>query len=113
MISLAFPGALSTLPSGINDSGLVVGTYLDAAKVQHGFLYSPDGTFTSFNVPGSTSTTLSGINNLGQMIGTGYGPDALHGLFVYSNGSYKDIFGYNPLSINDSGTILEFGPRGS
>jgi probable HAF family extracellular repeat protein len=43
------PGALSTSPSGINDSGQIVGGFWDGLK-GHGFLYR-GGSFTTIDVP--------------------------------------------------------------
>jgi hypothetical protein len=53
---------------GVNNSGQVVGDYVDAADVMHGFIYSGT-TFTSFDVPGSTATTINGLNDVGQIVG--------------------------------------------
>lgn len=36
--SLSVPGAKSTMAADINDSGMIVGRYTDAAGVQHGFI---------------------------------------------------------------------------
>jgi probable HAF family extracellular repeat protein len=37
---------------GINDSGQIVGGYIDSAYHPHGFLYDPiTGTYTSLDVP--------------------------------------------------------------
>ena len=41
-----------TSPSAINDLGVITGSYYDASGFSHGFLRSPDGKFTSFDVPG-------------------------------------------------------------
>jgi probable HAF family extracellular repeat protein len=43
------PGATTTNARGINDSGQVVGTYVDSTGT-HGFLYT-DGSFTTIDVP--------------------------------------------------------------
>jgi uncharacterized membrane protein len=67
--NIDYPGAESTIASGINDSGLIVGraTKNDSA-LQVGFLY--DGaTFTKIRVPGQSQTTASGINNQGEVVG--------------------------------------------
>jgi hypothetical protein len=49
-----FPYALSTYPSGINDSGTVVGNFINGTQI-HGFTYTPNallGTYTEFDPPG-------------------------------------------------------------
>lgn len=40
-IPVSYPGAYSTVPFGLNDSRLIVGTYSDSTG-QHGFLAKPN-----------------------------------------------------------------------
>src|SRR5438477_7728797 len=67
--TLDVPG--SSFPSGtmngLNDSGQIVGSYLDANGT-HGFLLE-NGNYTLLDLPGSTSTYASGINASGQIVG--------------------------------------------
>lgn len=42
-----------TSPNSINDLGAITGFYLDASAVSHGFVRSPEGKFTTFDVPGA------------------------------------------------------------
>ena len=67
--SIDFPGATSTLVSGINDNGQIVGYYVDQAGNYHGFLDS-GGSFSSINYPGAPGTFASGINDSGLIVGT-------------------------------------------
>ena len=39
--TLGFPGAIVTFANGVNNAGQVVGSFIDAAGGNHGFLYSP------------------------------------------------------------------------
>ncbi len=55
-------GAHSSLAEGINDGGVVVGTYRDANLVRHGYLRQPDGTFVSFDDPNAAPLPLSTEN---------------------------------------------------
>ena len=59
-------GQRDMLPSGINPSGTITGTYITGSLVFHGFLRAPDGTFTTFDPPGSTFTVPTGINAAGD-----------------------------------------------
>jgi uncharacterized membrane protein len=60
-----------TLPSSINDLGVITGSYYDANDFGHGFLRSPDGKFTTFDVPGvgGYGTTPLAINLEGAIVG--------------------------------------------
>ncbi len=111
-----------TVAVSINDLGAIAGSYLDASGFSHGFLRSPDGKFTTFDVPGAGgfgSTPLA-VNLEGAIVGyytdsnfsfraflrspngkftTWIGPDACTG-----NGS-DGCFGSGASSINAFGTV--------
>jgi len=53
---------------GINDAGLIVGYFSDAAG-RHGFIRSVDGSYNVFDVPGASDTRPLGINDAGQVAG--------------------------------------------
>jgi probable HAF family extracellular repeat protein len=63
------PGSISTVTTGINDRGQIVGRFRDAAGETHGLLI--DGAkLTIIDVPGIRETTeANAINNLGQIVG--------------------------------------------
>jgi hypothetical protein len=111
-----------TSPSAINDLGVITGSYYDASGFSHGFLRSPDGKFTSFDVPGvgGYGTTPRALNLEGAVVGvytdsnysfraflrspdgeftTWIGPDACTG-----NGS-EGCYGSGASNINGFGTI--------
>jgi hypothetical protein len=56
-------------PFGINDRGQIVGEYVDAGNVPHGFLLDKAGRFTPIDVPGAKATNAAKINNRGQIVG--------------------------------------------
>jgi probable HAF family extracellular repeat protein len=61
------PGAVATIPHGINDIGDIVGSYHDGTTLR-GFIY--DGTnYRTVEVPGAFSTSLFRINNQGHIVG--------------------------------------------
>ncbi len=106
---LAVPGASSTSPQSINDSGQIVGYYVSGRS--RGFLYS-GGTFTQIDVPGAPDTYAYGINNLGQMVGSVSAVGGEQG-FLYTGGSFTQIdvpfaasFGTSPQGINEAGQIV-------
>ena len=54
----------------LSNHGEIVGAYLDAAGVAHGFLRGRDGEFTTIDVPDARATIVFDINDRGQMAGT-------------------------------------------
>lgn len=71
VMTFRFPGAIRTYPSGINDSGEIVGYYQGTEAAYHGFIYR-DGIFTTFDLPFAPSflgTQTADINNAGQIVG--------------------------------------------
>ncbi len=67
--TIDFPGAAAfTLAVDINNSGEIVGRYIDIAGINHGFLLS-GGTFTSVTFPGAVWTRAIGINSSGDIVG--------------------------------------------
>jgi uncharacterized membrane protein len=68
---ISFPGAQGgTTPRSINNSGVVVGTYLlFDDDIQHGFMWK-DGNFTNITAPGGLPATPAKINNNGDIVGT-------------------------------------------
>jgi len=111
-------GTGNTQATGINDSNLVVGFYVDGQGVNHGFEIndadpSKPQLFT-IDVPNSTSTQVLGINNFGQL--SGVYTDAAgnsHG-FVDTNGQFQSIDDPNGVGttlvngINDKGQVVGF-----
>jgi hypothetical protein len=79
------PSATNTAPmgaGGINNSGAVVGFYVDASGVEHGFLRDRAGNFTTVDVPGSTNTDAAGINASGKIVGTYADATGTHGYLL-------------------------------
>ncbi len=62
-------GCFSDCPVGLNDSGVITGSYADSNYVQHGFLRTPEGTFVTVDPPGSVGTQPESINDSGAIAG--------------------------------------------
>src|SRR5205814_6754680 len=63
-------GSVETAPTGINAKGWVSGIYDDANGKSHGFLRSPDGTITTFDVTkDKCGTDPWSINRKGAIAG--------------------------------------------
>ena len=82
------PGSSSTSIYGINTAGDMAGTYLDAAGIQHGFLFK-EGSFTTIDVPGAAFTSASGINDSGVITGT-FSDSNGHG-FLFDGTNYTTL----------------------
>ena len=50
-LTITFPGAVNTYGDFVNAAGAVVGSYIDADGMFHGFIRHPDGSFTSIDLP--------------------------------------------------------------
>jgi len=101
------PASTSTIASGVNTSGHVVGYYTDTSGM-HGFLMSA-GAFSAIDFSGASATTAAGINSAGQIVGT-YVANGLHG-FLLAGGShttldFPGIPNATPSGINNSGQIV-------
>ena len=69
---------------GINNNGVIVGTYLVdnmGTTSEHGFSYS-DGTYTTFDFPGAIDTSLLDLNRRGKLVGFATFSDA-NGLVAF------------------------------
>ena len=94
--TINFPatGVLMTHAFGINSAGDIVGSYLDSAGVEHGYLLK-GGTFTQIDYPGALATRASGINVWGDIVGYYYAPPGASGEsmkgFLLSKGRFTTI----------------------
>ncbi len=89
-VNIDYPGAYLTSPTAVNDSGSIVGYYLDSQYGNyHGFLYS-GGVYTTIDDPEGT-TFPEGINNSGVISGLyEAGLTETHG-FTYENGVFTSF----------------------
>ncbi len=69
---------VSTIASGINNAGVVVGSSIDGGGNSSGFSLT-GATFTPVDVPGAAMTTASGINNAGVITGYYQDSNGVHG----------------------------------
>jgi hypothetical protein len=74
LTSFQYPGGSDTQAFGVNDNNQVVGTYVDGAGVEHGFvLTDPMGPVSHWKTVddpnGVGSTVINGINKAGDLVG--------------------------------------------
>jgi T5SS/PEP-CTERM-associated repeat protein len=72
--------AIDTLPYGMNNAGVIVGSAWETSGYPHAFRRDANGFFTTFRV-GGWHSEATGINESGQIVGN-YGPD------------YDECYGY-------------------
>jgi len=98
-LDLDYPGAQATSPAGINDRGVVVGSYSNdpSGPVVHGFIYH-NGSWATLDVPNSIVSGIVGISNAGVMVAA-----TDHGSFLYENGKFKLIKVPNSVFTNVTG----------
>ena len=105
--TFSVPGASpdSTIATGVNDSGQIVGYFSDSTG-RHGFL-DTNGVFTTINFPSAALTDASGINNAGQIVGGFQATLAqLPQGFLETSGIFSVILGLGAAGINSSGQIV-------
>jgi probable HAF family extracellular repeat protein len=112
--TLDVPGAsyASTIPTGINSSGQIVGYFQDAAGNDHGFLFD-QGSYTTLDVPGGTGTWAIGINDSGQIVGSYRDAANNDRGFLLDQGSYTILYvpgsyGTYAHGINAAGQIVGY-----
>jgi hypothetical protein len=101
--AVAYPKALETEATGINDKGEVTGFYLDSAGSQHGFLKNGKK-YTSIDVKGETTADAWGINNAGQITVYAINSAGDYDSFLLTGKKFKNI--NNPNAKGGLGTIV-------
>jgi len=83
--SIAFPGAVQTVPHAVNDNGVIVGEYtnVNLEHAPHGFILR-NGIYKTLDIPNSSAgTALGDINNNGVIVAAAN--------LVYKNGVWKKV----------------------
>ena len=95
-----------TQPNAINNSGEIVGLYIDSSNVLHS--YSQIGSqYTTIDPPNESTTNpfsiATGINAQGQIVGGYHGPDGLNHGYLLSGGQYTTFD--DPLAVHGTRTF--------
>jgi hypothetical protein len=109
---------------GLNQWGVVAGIYSDSNSVNHGFVRSPDGKFTTFDAPGAGTDSYEGtgcfsdcyvrINDAGQITGVYIDANFVyHGYLRSSDGKISTVDPVGtiytfPDGINDLGSVTGY-----
>jgi len=121
-LTFAGPGGANIQPAAINNSGQIVGYYVDSAGTPHGFLRATDGTITTIDVPGATATIAASISNTGWIVGSYansgttvgeiVGQTVNHGFTLSPDGKTLTTFDVPgasttvPIAVNSSGLVV-------
>lgn len=88
---VSVPGSTETHAIGINDNNEIVGNYHTGDNVEHSFLGTLDGQYTTFDF-GKTFTDARALNNSNHVIGIGDNQDGAQVAFERGqNGSFLTI----------------------
>ena len=96
-----FQGTVTTLESGLNPVGVLIGWYYDANNAAHGYVREPNGIIFSFDPPGAANTYPGSINPEGVIVGGALDTNGIFHGFIRSAKGYKV-----------SRQIQEYGNRG-
>ena len=83
-------GAVQSFGSAINDTGAVVGYYIDSSGVYHGFLLKGKK-YTTLDVPGAAATFATGINTSGKIVLYWMNSSGTYESSLYNGKTYKTI----------------------
>lgn len=89
---LLVPGSVATLPTSINDEGVVVGSsFAQAVNENPAFMWK-DGVFSNVVPPGSIGFVgANKVSNLGVVVGSYQAADTHNEGFALENGTYINI----------------------
>jgi probable HAF family extracellular repeat protein len=88
---LNVPNSAWSVATGINTSGLIVGTYQDVAGLTHGFTTSDSVNFTDVDFPGVNDTEVIDVNDGGAVAGTYFDAANVQHGFVGSGGTFTAV----------------------
>jgi hypothetical protein len=113
IVTIDPPGSTLTQAFGINNLGAIVGQYVDASALKHGFLRAPDGTFTTIDAPGAGQAPPQGsfswsINRAGAIAGQFTDVNGvLHGYVRAPDGTFTTIDATIAGTSSGQGTLAE------
>ncbi|HXV12692.1 MAG TPA: hypothetical protein VEC56_00670, partial [Candidatus Krumholzibacteria bacterium] len=97
---------------GINNRGTIVGNFVDAAGVRHGYIWRL-GQYATFDAPGARSTRLNAVNDRGEIAGQYTDMSSRVRGFVLRDGmvqpvEFPDAVSTRATGINNRGQITGF-----
>ena len=98
-----------TFPQQNLNSGVIVGYYVDAKNVSHGFIRSRHGKYTTIDIPGAAGTQAFGINDEGKVVGWSFEANGVyHGFLRDEDGRFTtfDVPGAGPYQPQGSSPLV-------
>jgi hypothetical protein len=92
---------------GLNQRGVIAGIYSDANTVNHGYVRSPDGKFTTYDAPGAGTASFQGTGCYSDCPVSINDWGAIAGVYIDANNVYH---GYLR---SPEGKIVTIDPKGS
>jgi len=103
-------------PPSINPAGDIAGIYFDSTFVEHGFLRTGNGTFTTIDFPGAIATEALAINPSGVIVGDFHDPATGFLGFIRTPDGTLRVINPNagsPAGINPAGVVTGAAADGS
>jgi len=114
---ITFPGAVNTYGDFVNAAGAVVGSYVDADGMFHGFIRHPDGSFTTIDLPEMPNLDFLFVNTITDLGLIGFrakaANDILRSYILLPDGTLYEVRLPGSVStvvrnVNQDGSIIGF-----
>ncbi len=114
---ITFPGAVNTYGDFVNAAGAVVGSYVDADGMFHGFIRHPDGSFTTIDLPKMPNLEFLFVNTITDLGLIGFRAkavnDVLRSYILLPDGTLYEVRIPGSVStvvrnVNQDGSIIGF-----
>ena len=114
---ITFPGAVNTYGDFVNAAGAVVGSYVDADGMPHGFIRHPDASFTTIDLPTMPNLEFLFVNTITDVGVIGFRAktvdDILRSYILLPDGSLYEVRLPGSVitvvrNVNQDGSIIGF-----
>ena len=116
-LTITFPSAVNTYGDFVNAAGAVVGSYIDADGMFHGFIRHPDGSFTTIDLPTMPNLDFLFVNTITDLGVIGFrakaANDVLRSYILLPNGILYEVRLPGSVStvvrnVNQDGSIIGY-----
>ncbi len=116
-LTITFPGAVKTYGDFVNAAGVVVGSYVDADGMPHGFMRNPDGSFITIDIPATPELRflfVNAINDVGVIVFRAMAVDDIQRSYILlPGGTFQELRVPDSVNtvvrnINQDGSIIGY-----